>query len=137
MTEPLPIEKNGKLYAIIVHHDLPVDGVKFLTPETAPFQLGLMEHPKGYTIRAHCHPSQHYDVHSMSEFLYLEHGSVRVTIYDEHWDAIATEKLHKGDVILIFTGGHAFEVLEDCRMFEVKQGPYPGENKAKTYQLQP
>ena len=35
--------------------------------------------------------------------------------------------LEAGDVILLAKGGHGFEVLEELEMFEVKQGPYPGE----------
>lgn len=129
----LRVTKGDTVYALIIRRGFPVNGVEFFTPETSPFQLGLMEHPKGHTIRAHSHVSQKYDVHTTSEFLYIERGSLRATIYDEEWKVLATETLSAGDVILILAGGHAFEVLEDCRMFEVKQGPYPGEQKAKVY----
>jgi hypothetical protein len=30
-------------------------------------------------------------------------------------------------VILLITGGHGFEVIEDLEMVEIKQGPYVGE----------
>jgi mannose-6-phosphate isomerase-like protein (cupin superfamily) len=40
--------------------------------------------------------------------------------------------LEAGDVILLIKGGHGFKVLEDLEMFEVKQGPYAGdEDKIK------
>jgi hypothetical protein len=29
---------------------------------------------------------------------------------------------------LLAAGGHGFEMLEDTEMFEIKQGPYAGEN---------
>lgn len=32
-----------------------------------------------------------------------------------------------GDIILLATGGHGFEVLEELEMIEVKQGPYAGD----------
>ncbi len=32
-----------------------------------------------------------------------------------------------GDVILLATGGHGFEVIEEIEMIEVKQGPYAGQ----------
>ena len=35
--------------------------------------------------------------------------------------------LEAGDVILLATGGHGFEVLEEIEMIEVKQGPYTGD----------
>jgi hypothetical protein len=35
--------------------------------------------------------------------------------------------LGPGDVILLISGGHGFEVLEELNMVQVKQGPYAGE----------
>ena len=35
--------------------------------------------------------------------------------------------LEAGDIILLATGGHGFEVLEATEIIEVKQGPYMGE----------
>jgi hypothetical protein len=35
--------------------------------------------------------------------------------------------LEGGDVILLASGGHGFEVLEEIEMIEVKQGPYAGD----------
>ena len=39
---------------------------------------------------------------------------------------IESRILQGGDVILLATGGHGFEVLEEIEMIEVKQGPYTG-----------
>lgn len=133
MSDVLHITKGGTVYAMIVRQGVSVHGVEFLTPETSPFQLGLMEHPQGHVIRAHSHAPQTYHVRSMSEFLYVERGKVRATIYDEEWGILATEVLTAGDALLLLAGGHGFEILEPCRMIEVKQGPYPGEKKAKVY----
>ena len=36
--------------------------------------------------------------------------------------------LRTGDVILLASGGHGFEVLEELEMYEIKQGPYIGED---------
>ena len=33
-----------------------------------------------------------------------------------------------GDIILLCSGAHGFHVLEPLEMFEIKQGPYSGEN---------
>ena len=32
--------------------------------------------------------------------------------------------LNTDDVIIVFKGGHGFDVLEDCKIIEIKQGPY-------------
>ena len=36
--------------------------------------------------------------------------------------------LGAGDIILLCSGAHGFHVLEPLEMFEIKQGPYSGEN---------
>lgn len=45
---------------------------------------------------------------------------------------LASRTLDAGDVILLASGGHGFEVLDDCEMIEVKPGPYAeGEDKIR------
>ena len=38
--------------------------------------------------------------------------------------------LKSSEIIVLVSGGHGFETLEQCEMIEVKQGPY-NENKDK------
>ena len=42
--------------------------------------------------------------------------------------------LKSGDVILLVSGGHDFEMLEDTEMIEVKQGPYAGEDDKECFE---
>ena len=51
----------------------------------------------------------------------------------DDWTLVAQTELRAGDFILSVTGGHSFEVLEDVRLIEVKQGPYPGDSYAKRF----
>ena len=57
----------------------------------------------------------------------LKKGKLRVDFYDEKQVYLHSRVLEAGDVILLATGGHGFEVLEEVEMLEVKQGPYAGE----------
>ena len=41
---------------------------------------------------------------------------------------VCSRILESGDIIILAAGGHGFEMLEDTEIFEVKQGPYAGEN---------
>jgi hypothetical protein len=41
--------------------------------------------------------------------------------------------LNSGDTILLASGGHGFEMLEDTEMLEIKQGPYSGVTNDKTH----
>jgi hypothetical protein len=58
--------------------------------------------------------------------LFLEKGRLRVDFYDPEQRYRESRILEAGDVILLATGGHGFEVLEEIEMIEVKQGPYAG-----------
>jgi hypothetical protein len=60
--------------------------------------------------------------------LFLRKGKLRVDFFDECQNYLESRILESGDVILLATGGHGFEVLEEVEMFEVKQGPYAGES---------
>jgi hypothetical protein len=44
---------------------------------------------------------------------------------------VAETELCAGDIVLLASGGHGFEVLEDTKIVEVKQGPYDGKSKDK------
>ena len=41
--------------------------------------------------------------------------------------------MYAGDIILLVSGGHGFQVLEEVEMIEVKQGPYAGNEDKKRF----
>ena len=57
----------------------------------------------------------------------MRKGRVRIDFFDDSRRHLESRILSPGDIILLATGGHGFEVLEDCEMIEVKQGPYAGD----------
>ena len=57
----------------------------------------------------------------------IRKGRLRVDFYDEEQRYLESRILEAGDTILLITGGHGFEVLEEVEMIEVKQGPYVGD----------
>ena len=128
------IEKNGTLYALIIPRGVSVDGARFLTPPESPLQVGVMERPAGYVVQPHRHPPVSLKISSVSEFLCIERGRVKAVIYDDAWGVVGEELLTAGDAILLLAGGHSFEVLEPCRMVEVKQGPFLGD-QSKVYRF--
>ena len=48
--------------------------------------------------------------------------------YSNEKEFLESVIIETGDVILLVSGGHGFECLEETEMFEIKQGPYAGEN---------
>jgi len=120
--------KSGNLeLAVIIRATYQSEGIEFFTPPTYSQQLGYMHHPKGHIIQAHIHNEVKREVSYTKEVLFLKSGRVRVDFYDEEQEYLNSILLNQGDVILLAYGGHGFEVLEDCEMIEVKQGPYAGD----------
>lgn len=126
---------DGKTIAIVFFKEIKADGVKFLTPPNYTLQLGLIEHQKGKIVRNHIHRQDiKYKVDTTQEFLYIEKGKVIIKFFSESWNIVDNVTLTSGDFVLFVGAGHGLEVLEDCRIIEIKQGPYPGDKFAKIYQ---
>ena len=118
---------NNELIAIIVRAGFTEPGIHFFTPDDFSQQLGYMSHPKGKIIEPHVHNPVTRQVHYTKEVLFIRKGTLKVDFYTDSQKYLETHILHSGDVILLSTGGHGFEVLEPVEMFEVKQGPYAGD----------
>ena len=129
MTEPL-IERlqdaEGAELAIILRADFTADGLQFLTPDDYGQQLGYMRHPAGHVVQAHVHHEVERVVHKTMEVLFVRSGCVRVDLFDELLEHKVTRVLRSGDVIMLVSGGHRFEMLEPTELIEVKQGPFVG-----------
>jgi hypothetical protein len=102
-------------------------GIHFITPGGFSQQLAYMRHPAGKVIQAHFHNPVCRDVQYTQEVLFLKRGRLRVDFFDKSQKYLESRILESGDVILLATGGHGFEVLEEIEMIEVKQGPYAGD----------
>ena len=132
------IEKNGQIFALVFRKSNRPDGVNFMTPDDYTLQLGMIGHPAGRHIRDHVHnPHIHYKVDTTQEFLYIEKGKIKATIYDYGWNVIAEVILEAGDILLQVSGGHGFDILEPSYLIEVKQGPFPGDKLMKFYRDDP
>lgn len=118
---------NDEELAIIIRMGHSAEGIHFLTKENYSQQLAYMNHPKGKRIEAHVHNFERRDVVLTQEVLVIRKGKLRVDFYSRNNAYIESYILADGDIILLASGGHGFEVLEDVEMIEVKQGPYLGE----------
>ena len=118
----------GDLLAILVSNSFDREGVHFFTQDDLSQQLAYMRHPKGKKIAPHVHNPVRREVHYTQEVLVVKRGSLRVDFYSENQKYLESWVLGKGDVLLLATGGHGFEVLDDLEMVEIKQGPYAGDH---------
>ena len=128
------VKKKDKLRAMIIRNDYTCEGVDFITPNEYSQQVAYMHHPTGKTIDAHVHNMVHRNVVLTQEVLFIKKGILRVDFYDEYEDYLESRDLHAGDIILLVSGGHGFQVLEEVEMIEVKQGPYAGDQDKKRFE---
>ena len=126
------IEINSEIISIIVRNNFREPGINFFTPNDYSQQLAFMSHPLGKEIQPHIHKKVQREVNYTQETLFIRKGKLQVDFYTDEQAFLESRILEAGDVILLIKGGHGFKVLEDLEMFEVKQGPYAGdEDKIK------
>ncbi len=121
------IKYKDDLLAIIIPRDFSRPGVCFFTPDDFSQQLGYMNYQAGKKITPHIHNLVNRSVKNTLEVLFIKKGKLRVDFYNEKKNYLESRILNAGDIILLVSGGHGFEVLEDLEMIEVKQGPYAGD----------
>ncbi len=122
------IVHNNTLLSIIVRKSFSDCGIHFFTPNNFSQQLAYMSHPSGKEITPHIHKPVRREVLYTQETLFIRKGKLQVDFYSKEQVYIESQLLESGDVILLIEGGHGFKVLEDLEMFEVKQGPYAGDD---------
>ncbi len=116
------------LIAIIIRAEYQKQGIEFFTPGDFSQQIAYMNRPVGYRITPHVHNKVHREVFYTQEVLFIKKGKVKVYFYDEEQNYLDTRIIKTGDMILLASGGHGFEMLEQTEIIEVKQGPYAGDN---------
>ena len=131
MTSDAMVEEiihENHLMAIIIRGNYHEEGIHFFTPPEFSQQLAYMHHPAGKLIDPHIHNPVPREVHYTKEVLVIRKGKLKVDFYSENQQYIKSRLLNEGDIILLSEGGHGFEVIEEVEMYEIKQGPYAGEN---------
>jgi mannose-6-phosphate isomerase-like protein (cupin superfamily) len=121
------LKSGDQLLAIIISGKFREPGIHFFTSNDLSQQLAYMRHPAGKVIDPHVHNPVSRNVHFTQEVLLIKSGKLRVDFYNDDQEYLESRILEAGDVILLATGGHGFEVVEEVEMIEGKQGPYAGD----------
>lgn len=120
------ITAEGRLLALIVRRDVPVEQTTFLTDPGLNLQAGLIVYPGGSHIERHTHHPIERTTEGTSEAVLVREGRCTVDIFTDDHEPVSSHELRVGDLVLLVAGGHGFQVLEDTVLLEIKQGPYPG-----------
>lgn len=122
------IRDGEQVIAIIVRGSLRKPGVSFFSEADFSQQLGFILQPAGHIIEPHVHNAVPRQVVYTQETLVVREGRMRVDLYRDDRTLLTSRVLTGGDAILLATGGHGFEMLDETSMIEVKQGPYSGDS---------
>ena len=118
---------NKSVYALLVrgNEQYKSKGVNFVTKNKDLLQLGFISHKKNHLIKPHIHKKNKRVINYCTEVLLIKEGMLKVQFYNEKGINIKKDKrLYKNDILILFKGGHGFEVKKDCKIIEIKQGPY-------------
>jgi hypothetical protein len=123
----IEIRNKKILYALIIKKKRRFikNGVDFLTKDQDLLQLGFINHKKNHHIKSHIHLKKPRIINYCTEVLLIEKGKVKIKFFNNNNSDIKKDKiLNKGDIIILFQGGHGFKILEKTQIIEIKQGPY-------------
>ncbi|MFH1202720.1 MAG: hypothetical protein V1674_07580 [Candidatus Omnitrophota bacterium] len=126
------IKFKNKLYAIVIRSGFGQEGVNFVTSKKRSLQVGVLVHKKNITLRPHIHRRLTRKLNNTQEVLYVVYGRVEVSFYNVK-RKLGSVIIGKNDAIVIISGGHGFNMLEDSKIIEVKQGPYVCSEKDKKF----
>ena len=119
------IRDGDLLLAVIVKSEDWEKGVNFISTDQDYQQVGFWGYDRGKKLLRHIHLNVVREVHRTQEILCVEKGRLRADIYTEEKKYLRSVELGKGDVIVVLSGGHGYEILEDnTKVMEVKNGPY-------------
>ena len=121
------VKSKKKELAIIIRADFQRKGTEFFTNDDESKQLGYIQHESGHIIKPHIHNEFIREITDTVEVILIRSGKIRIDFYDENKVYIESYIVNEGDIAMLSSGGHGFEIIEDSEIIEIKQGPYAGE----------
>ena len=114
-----------KLLAFIVKENSFLNtGVNFVTPNSLPLQLGFINHKSNTFIKPHTHNTYLRKIKKTTEILLIRKGSLRVDFYHKNKKYLFSKIINKNNILILVDGSHGFKITKNCRIIEIKQGPF-------------
>ena len=96
-----------------------------ISPINEYIQASTQKLKKNSIIKSHIHLKNKRTTFSTQEIWIVLKGKLSVKIFDIDKKQIKSFFLNKGDMYILFKGGHSFKVLKDnTDFYEIKNGPY-------------
>ena len=123
------IEHNGIRYASVYNTNEINDGLSFLTDDSSFIQVGTWKYEKGKILDAHYHNTFDRSSTQTQEIVYVISGEIICNIYTKDGVFISSFNLSSGMFAVQLYGVHEYEIVENAKVLEVKNGPYFGPEK--------
>ena len=96
-----------------------------ISPINEYIQASTQKLKKNEVIKSHIHLKNKRNIFSTQEIWIVLKGKLSIEIFDIDKKKIKGFILNKGDMYILFRGGHSFKVLKDnTEFYEIKNGPY-------------
>ena len=123
---------NDELYSSIFDLNNISEGLDFLTNDESFIQVGTWKYEKGKILDAHYHNTFERKSFITQEVVLVLEGSIICNLYTKDGNFIATEEINQNQLIIQYEGVHEYEINEDTKVLEIKNGPYLGPEKDRT-----
>lgn len=127
------IEYNDVCFALVLRSAYNTEGISFITRPDDSLQLGVLIHKSGFRVKPHIHLDSPRTIEKVQEVLHVIKGKVRAMFFEQKDVEVASTILNSGDTIILLTGAHGFDIQEDSKIIEIKQGPYRGIDQDKKH----
>ena len=123
---------NNILYSTIFDISKIQEGLEFITEDSAYIQVGTWNYTKGKVLDAHYHNKFERESLITQEVVFVIKGKVTCNLYTESGDFIESIEINQNQLIIQYEGVHEYEINEDTKVLEIKNGPYLGPEKDRT-----
>ncbi len=119
------IIKKNKLLGVVYRYKNISKKRKDISPISEYLQVSSQKYKKNDSINPHVHLKNKRTTLSTQEAWIVLKGRLSVKIFDTDKKKIKNFILNKGDVYILFRGGHSLKVLNNnTEFYEIKNGPY-------------
>ncbi len=128
------IKNDDELIGMIIKSSFDKEGTSFFSSPEQPQQIAFMRLPTDSHIQPHFHNEIPRNIIFTQETLIIRKGKLRVDFYTLDQAYLESHILEAGDLLFLIAGAHGFKILEELEMYEVKQGPYLGDQDKVRFQ---
>ena len=96
-----------------------------LSPTNELLQAGVIKLKNNIDLKKHLHTQIVRKTKGTQEIWIVITGKIKVTFFDTNKVKISEKTLNKGDMSILYRGGHSLKCLKkNTIIYEIKNGPY-------------